>query len=65
MFIRSVLKVDTFVRLLLMGDMAEYAEELSKLGAECMVVNDPLIADRALKHMHLWRRHSRKFPKYY
>ncbi len=49
------------MRLLLMGDMAEYAEELSKLGAECMVVNDPLIADRALKRMHLWRRHSRKF----
>lgn len=49
------------MRLLLMGAMAEYADKLSKLGAECMVVNDPLIADRALKRIHLWRRHSRKF----
>ena len=38
-----------------------YFARKPKLGAECMVVDDPLLSDRALRHIHLWRRDSRKF----
>ena len=43
------------------GNMDLFAEYLSRLGVKCKTVNDPHLADRSLKRIHMWRQSKQRF----
>ena len=51
------------MRLLMRNDMIQFAEVLSRLGVECKVANDPYVADRSLRRIHMWRQSMRRFAR--
>lgn len=51
------------MRLLLKGELAPFAGDLSKLGAECKVVNDPYIATQPIKKIYKWRQYRKRFDQ--
>ncbi len=41
--------------------MIPYVEDLSRLGAKCKIINEPYLANRSLKRIHMWRQSRHRF----